>query len=120
MVRNWALKKRAQYQKVYKFGIAWGDKLVVIKAFTNGLEFSRYGFSVSKSLGKAVTRNRTRRLLKEIVRTTKIRSGWDIVFIARKDIIKVDYHRLKKSIERLLFRADLLVEKNEVASTGVN
>ena len=51
---------------VYKSGKAWVDGLIVIKTLPNKLEFSRYGFSVAKEIGKAVVRNRVRRLLKEI------------------------------------------------------
>jgi len=120
MSRNWALRKRAQYKAVYESGVMRRDRLVVIKALANGLEFSRYGFSVNKNLGKAVARNRVRRILKEIVRTATIKSGWDVVFIARSKAADSDYHQLKKSVEKLLSQADLLVDKNEMVSTGVN
>jgi ribonuclease P protein component len=120
MSRVWALTKRSQYQKIYGLGVAKGDRLIVVKSLANGLEFSRYGFSVNKSLGKAVIRNRVRRLLKEIVRLMPIKQGWDIVFIARQGAVDVDYHQLKESVEKLLVRADLLLNENEVVSTGVN
>src|SRR4030042_1239283 len=54
-----------------------------LKALPNELEFSRCGFSVAKDVGKAVVRNRVRRLLREVVRITSIKHGWEIVFIAR-------------------------------------
>ena len=120
MSKQWTLKKRAQYQKVYGLGVAKGDRLVIIKSLANNLEFSRYGFSVNKPVGKAAVRNRVRRLLKEIVRSTPIKKGWDIVFIARQGAVDADYHQLKRSVERLLIRADLLLNKNEAFSTGVN
>ena len=120
MSKGWALKKRAQYQKVYVLGVAKGNRLVIIKFLANNLEFSRYGFSVNKPVGKAVVRNRVRRLLKEIIRSMLIKQGWDIVFIARQGAVDADYHQLKKSVEKLLIRADLLLNKNEAFSTGVN
>ncbi len=120
MAKAWALTKRAQYQKVYGLGVAKGDRFVVIKSLATDLEFSRYGFSVNKPLGKAVVRNRIRRLLKEIVRSLPIKRGWDIVFIARQGAVEADYHQLKKSVEKLLIRADLLLNNNEMVSTGVN
>ena len=92
----------------------------MIKAVVNNLELSRYGFSVNKPLGKAVVRNRIKRLLKEIVRSLPIKSGWDIVFIARRGAIEADYYQLKQSIERLLIRADLLMIKNEMVSAEIN
>lgn len=120
MTKKWALTKRAQYLTVYKSGKAWTDNLIQIKALPNGLELSRYGFSVTKSLGKAVVRNRVRRLLREVARLTPVKTGWDIVFIARPSAVAADYHQLKRSVDRLLAQAHLLIEKDEMVGTGVN
>jgi ribonuclease P protein component len=119
MAKRRALTKRAQYLTVYKSGKAWVDNLIVIKVLPNELEFSRYGFSVAKEVGKAVVRNRVRRLLKEISRLTNVRPGWDIVFIARPNAAAADYHQLKKSTEKLLLRAHL-TDRDETLRVRVN
>ena len=119
MARSWALTKRAQYLAVYKSGKAWVDELIVIKALSNELEFSRYGFSVAREVGKAVVRNRIRRLLKEIARITPLKSGWDMVFIARPGSANADYHELKKSMAKLLSRAHL-INRDETVRAGVD
>ena len=120
MVKKQTLAKRSQYERVYKSGIAKGDKYIVIKALANNLEFSRFGYSTNKSLGKAVERNRVRRRLREIVRAEHIKPGWDIVIIARSSTVGIDYQRLKNSVSQLLNRADLLLNKDEVVSTKAN
>jgi len=104
---------------VYKSGKAWVGNLIVIKALPNELEFSRYGLSVTKEIGKAVVRNRVRRMLREVVRVTSLKPGWDIVFIARQAAVTADYHELKRSIGKLLLRAHLMNE-NEMVRAGVN
>jgi ribonuclease P protein component len=119
MMKRWALTKRAQYLAVYKSGKTWGDNLVVVKVLPNELEFSRYGFSVAKEVGKSVMRNRVRRLLREIAHKTIVKPGWDVVFIARPAAASADYHQLKRSIEKLLFRANL-INKDETVRAGVN
>ena len=89
----------------------------------NGLEYSRYGFSIAKGIGKAVVRNRVRRLLKEIVRVEPMKSGWDIVFVARPSVAVADYDQLKKSVDKLLSRARLLLVKtdqDEMVGAGIN
>jgi ribonuclease P protein component len=74
----------------------------------NGLPLSRCGFSVGKNIGKAVVRNRVKRLLREIVRLTPIKPGWDIVLIARSKSSVAQFADLKKIIENLLSRAQIL------------
>ena len=102
------LTKPQQYALVYSKGNSWASNLVVMKALPNGLTLSRYGFSVSKRVGKAVTRNRVKRLLREILRITSLKSGWDIIFIARPAVATADYASLKRAVEGLLSRAHLL------------
>jgi len=93
---------------VYRRGKVWATSLVVMKAMPNGLSLSRYGFSVTKKVGKAVQRNRLKRLLKEIMRLQSLKSGWDIVFIARSVAVNADYHQLERAVTKLLARAQLL------------
>ena len=107
------LTKPQQYALVYDKGSSWASNLVVMKALPNGLTLSRYGFSVSKRVGKAVMRNRVKRLLREILRVTPLKSGWDIIFIARPAVAAADYASLKSSVEGLLSRARLLATDEE-------
>ena len=108
MRREERLARRKDFAAVYNSGRSWGNNLLILKALPNGLENNRYGFAVGKRLGKAVLRNRIKRLLREGVRQTPTKVGWDIVLIARKRINTADYHRIKERLENLLAQSQLL------------
>ena len=116
----WALTKRAQYALVYQQGSTYIDSLIVMKALPNGLNLTRYGFSVTKKVGKAVQRNRLKRLLREVIHLQLVKPGWDVVFIARREAVIADYHQLEKAVTKLLTQAGLITKGNETTSTKVN
>ena len=109
------LTKPTQYALVYANGRSWVSSLVVMKTLPNGLALSRYGLSVSRRVGNAVTRNRVKRLFRQILRSKLLRPGWDIVFIARPLAANADYAALEKSTDDLLSRAHLLETKDTVS-----
>jgi ribonuclease P protein component len=118
MRREESLTKKAQFTLVYNEGRSWAGGLLVMKAAPNGLMVSRYGFSVGRQVGKAVVRNLVKRRLREILRITRLKPGWDIVFIARPQTATASYAELRKSVEGLLSRAHLM--ENERVYLRVN
>ena len=99
------LTKTAQYESVYSKGGSWVGDLMVVKALPNGLDLSRCGFSIGRRVGKAVVRNRVKRLLREVFRQTPLKPGWDIIVIARPPAAKANYRDLETVVNGLLHRA---------------
>jgi len=102
------LRVRRDFVAVYRKGRAWTNRFLVLRTLPNGLPYSRYGFVVSKRLGKAVVRNRMRRRLRESLRPLAVHSGWDLVFLARAPAAAVTYEQLREALVELLSRARLL------------
>ncbi|GAB4535145.1 MAG: ribonuclease P protein component [Anaerolineae bacterium] len=109
MERKYRLRLNADFQRVRQKGQSWVNRLTVLCALPNGLEHSRFGFAVSKRIGKAVVRNRVRRRMREAVRLCRssIADGWDLVFIARPAIRHATYAEIVKAIEDNLRKANL-------------
>ncbi|MDO5656865.1 MAG: ribonuclease P protein component [Paracoccus sp. (in: a-proteobacteria)] len=68
----------------------------------------RVGFTCSKKLGNAVTRNRAKRRLREIARATLPdlgRPGWDYVLVGRPEAtISHDFSQMRADLEAALRR----------------
>ena len=107
------ITKKEQYDSVYKNGSNRSNRELVIRVLPNQLENSRIGITVSRAVGKAVVRNRIKRLIRETVRKISPNPGYDIVFIARPATAITDCRALRQAVVHLLSRAQVLVEKNE-------
>ncbi|MDI3548524.1 MAG: ribonuclease protein component [Halanaerobiales bacterium] len=103
-----SLKKNRDFKRVYSRGRSCANHNLVLYYFPNNLDKNRVGFSISKKIGKAVVRNKLRRRLREIIRLkNNLKEGYDLIFIARKPVVKLDYHDLEKNVINLLKKAGI-------------
>ena len=115
MQKELRLRKAQDFSLLYRLGRSWADELLVLKALPIGTDgTNRFGFTVGKRTGNAVVRNTIKRRLREAVRHTPVKSGWDMIFIARGRARSASYHQLNASVRRLLRRADLLAVVSEI------
>ena len=108
MRRKQRLTKQSDFATVYRKGRAFAHPLLALRLFPNQLSYSRYGFAVGKTVGKAGVRNRVKRRLRESVRSLPVQAGWDIVVIARRRAAVADFDALHGATARLLSRARVL------------
>ncbi len=110
-----ALNRNGMFQRLYSKGTSHADKNVAVYILPNRLNINRLGITVGKKIGCAVLRNRAKRLIKESYRLkeTLVKSGFDIVIVARKNIINADFWSVSKSVETLLLRHGILEMTNE-------
>ena len=104
-----SLKLNHIFQRLYHTkGVA--DGYLVLYARKNRSEQNRVGLTVSKKLGKAHIRNRTRRRIREVYRLNEeaFLPGWDIVVVARSKAVDAEFARLTKSYLTLAKKAGIL------------
>lgn len=87
---------------------------MVMVYLPNDAETIRIGVVAGKPIGKAVQRNRAKRLIRSALQPFlhEISPGWDILMIARKDILAADFHDILEAVRSLLLRS-LLIQRDE-------
>jgi ribonuclease P protein component len=107
------LTGKTQFELVFKEGKSRAAKEVVLRALPNSLNATRFGLTVSRRVGNAVVRNKVKRRLREIIRRLNVKTGWDIVIIARNSAATAGFATLERSVTNVFKRADLTVVDNE-------
>lgn len=105
------LKKEKEFETVFKGGRAVKGSNIFLKYLANGTDKTKVGFVVSKKVSKlAVERNKIKRRMREVVRLKKkeIKEGLSIIFIALPSINNVEYGEIKKDIENLFNKGELI------------
>lgn len=112
MVTLLRMKKNAEFKKVYSEGRYYVEKYIVMYAIRNSTGFNKVGYSVSKKVGIAVTRNRVKRLMKENFRIfdQNSKKGYDIIFTARPASAEADYDSIHRNMQSALIRAHILMK----------
>ncbi len=116
------IKKSAEFQIIGKKGRKIHSKTVLLISFPspksylqdknqgkNSADFLRFGLTVSKTVGNAVTRNLAKRRLREAVKKIFAQSGknhQDYVIIAKREIAKATYEEILENLDFCLKKSD--------------
>lgn len=104
------LKKNHEFRRMYAKGESAVTPYMVVYAMRSRQECRRVGFTVSTKLGGAVVRNRARRRLREIYRlnSDRLKSGVDIIIVARARCLSGDFGEMSEAFVRACGRLGLL------------
>ena len=104
MKRFNSIKKNSEFQKVYKTGKSYANKLLVmyVKRVDDGKE-PRIGISVSKKVGNSIVRHRVTRLIRESYRLQEdmFNSGLDMVVVTRKNAVNCSCQEITSALLHL-------------------
>lgn len=103
------LKKRYQYNYVYRSGLHLGGKFVTIYVASSKTKNIKVGFAVTKKIGKAHVRNLVRRRLREIVYTQipLLKQNYNLIVVAKEGISSARFDELSNEIVTLLKKAQM-------------
>ena len=88
-------------------GRNWSNALLALQVAPGATETTRCGFVVSRRVGDAVTRNKVRRRLREIVypRLVALDAVHDLALVARVAAARATYAQLEEAVNDLMRRA---------------
>ena len=108
-----SLRKNWEFQAVYRNGKSKANRCFVMIIKKNDASSNRIGISVSKKVGNSIVRHRVTR---EVMRLhwKEIKSGYDIVIVARPSAKESDYGKFESAIFHLLNLHHLLLEDDDL------
>lgn len=112
MKRFPSIKKNSDFQRVYRQGKSYANRLLVMYVEEMGEQETRIGISVSKRVGNSVVRHHICRLIREIFRLNKhrIRTGLNIVTVVRPTAKNSDFHELESAYLHLCGLHNIKIE----------
>ena len=111
LAKIYKLKKENDFKIVFEKGKFYQFNLIKLKFFKNSLDYSRFGFIVSKKFSKKATeRNRIKRQLNSAVELnfSKIKNGFDIVVMISSELNNKSYQEIEDEFIKLLKKAKLI------------
>ncbi len=112
LLKKYKLRKKNDFKYVFENGKYQNNSFIRLKIVKNNqIEISRFGFMVSSKISKkAVERNKIRRRLERIVQLNirKIKTGFDVIILAKPEINKKDYMEIQKDLVNLFTKINLI------------
>jgi len=113
--RRFRLTRSEDFKRVRRSGKSYAHPLVVLIVQKSDQPRVRVGVAAGRTVGTAVIRNRTKRLLREAMRILipNIASGLDLILIARPGLISASLEDTRQALLNLLKRAQILTPLHE-------
>lgn len=109
-----SLKKKKNFERVFKKGKAVKEDFLLLKFVDNGLAKDRFAIIVSQKISKKATvRNKLKRRIRAIIsqKLPKIKKGFDLIFVARPGLESQDFWEIEKTIDKILTKAKIINQK---------
>ena len=107
------MKNTVKLNREFRFAYRKGAKIVteylVFYWYNNRQSFNKLGITVSASLGKAVCRNRIKRLIRAAysARKDELKSGHNIIVVARGKCTDASFADVKKAMDYCIRKSGL-------------
>ena len=106
------IKKNHEFKTLFSKGKFYYGEIVHMYIKENNLGYNKFGIAISKKQGKAVYRNRIKRLIRENYKNLEnnIKKGISIIVVInrKKEIKEISYKDVENNFVKTLKQANLL------------
>ena len=104
------LKENRDFRRLYARGRSYASPILVVYVMKNRNKQVRIGITTGKKIGKAVLRNRARRIIRQACYeiADSVKPGYDLVFVARTKTPFVKSYDILRSMKKELKEAGVL------------
>jgi ribonuclease P protein component len=105
------VRKNYEFSKIIEKNNKVQSKNFIIYIQENLLNKNRYGISVGKKIGNAVTRNKIKRQIRNIIdylHKKEYQNSYDCIIIIKKGILGIEFNIIKEELTELLIKANIL------------
>jgi ribonuclease P protein component len=97
------IRKSSEFERMLKIRTKYRTDCFSIYIEKNSLSLNRFGITVPKKLGNAVTRNHLKRRIKSIIDKYNFNINCiDYIIVAKSKLLELDYSIIKSNLESLL------------------
>jgi ribonuclease P protein component len=109
MKKIFRLSLKRDFKNVFTKGKFVNSPGITLKFYPNQLTHPRLAIIISKKVAKsAVKRNQLKRRIKEILhKKLNLKSGYDLIFITKPELIEKTFTELNELIEKILIKSNL-------------
>ena len=115
MKKTIMIKRRYEFKILFSKGKVFYGKNITVYILKNKYEFNRLGIAVGKKSGKAVERNKIKRLIRENYKISEdyLKCGYNILISVNKkcNIKETDFYDIKNDFEKTLKKSEIWTEK---------
>ena len=111
MTKYTVIKQNYEFRRAYNRGTSFVSPYLVTYCFKRKYGGIRIGITSGKKIGKAVVRNRCRRVIREAFRSIypELSGNWDIIFVARSATVYKKSTEIAVIMKKQLSKAGIAV-----------